>query len=260
MKTTSRFTIYDSRFTRASFLDATPRPAPRAPRQTATAFTLIELLVVIAIIVVIASLSMPVFNIVEQKSLINNATAERDQLESAIERYHAKFGYYPPSNGAGTQLAALTNQLYYELSGTITTNNGGSFTTLDNLSVIPTSTIQQYFGNVSGIMNCTKGSGDDAIVAQGFLPTLKPAQVGTQTNNTGSVVCVIVTAVHSDSVYNPMPGFGSRAGYPANPWRYLCPGTNNPSSYDLWVQVYVGGKTNLICNWSDQPKVNSPMP
>jgi prepilin-type N-terminal cleavage/methylation domain-containing protein len=227
-------------------------------QRSTTAFTLIELLVVIAIIAIIAALLLPVANHVVNVSLINHAESERDQLETAIESYHSHFGYYPPSNGAGTQLAALTNQLYYELSGT-TSTNGSSFTTLDNLSTITTGNLTTYF-NINGIMNCNRGSGDDAIVPKGFLPDLKPAQVGTQTNLNNNVTCVIVTAVHSDSIYNPMPGFGSRAGYPANPWRYLYPGTNNPSSYDLWIQVYVGGKTNLICNWFNQPKVNYPIP
>jgi hypothetical protein len=38
-----------------------------------------------------------------------------------------------------------------------------------------------------------------------------------------------------------------------NPWRYnsVSP-VNNPKSYDLWVDILIGGKTNRICNWSDK--------
>ncbi len=45
-----------------------------------------------------------------------------------------------------------------------------------------------------------------------------------------------------------------------NPWRYVCPGTNNPGSYDLWIQLSIAGKTNLICNWSKQIQIGSPLP
>ena len=46
-----------------------------------------------------------------------------------------------------------------------------------------------------------------------------------------------------------------------NPWRYNSSSpTNNPGSYDLWVQLSIGGKTNLICNWSKQVQINNPLP
>jgi len=53
--------------------------------------------------------------------------------------------------------------------------------------------------------------------------------------------------------------------YPANspnvnPWRYAYPGTSNPDSYDLWMKLSIGGKTYLLCNWSKQVQINSPLP
>jgi hypothetical protein len=45
-----------------------------------------------------------------------------------------------------------------------------------------------------------------------------------------------------------------------NPWRYNSSNpTNNPGSYDLWIQLVIGGKSNLICNWSKQVLINSPV-
>jgi hypothetical protein len=52
-------------------------------------------------------------------------------------------------------------------------------------------------------------------------------------------------------------------GIDVNPWRYTSnpqSATNNPGSYDLWVQLVMGGKTNLICNWSKQVQINNPLP
>ena len=47
-----------------------------------------------------------------------------------------------------------------------------------------------------------------------------------------------------------------------NPWRYNSSSpTNNPGSYDLWLQLVVQpGQTNLVCNWSKQVQINSPLP
>jgi hypothetical protein len=46
-----------------------------------------------------------------------------------------------------------------------------------------------------------------------------------------------------------------------NPWRYNSSNpTNNPGSYDLWVQLSIAGKTNLICNWSKQVQIGSSLP
>ena len=32
---------------------------------------------------------------------------------------------------------------------------------------------------------------------------------------------------------------------------------NNPNTFDLWVDVIVGGKTNRISNWRDDPELVS---
>ena len=43
-----------------------------------------------------------------------------------------------------------------------------------------------------------------------------------------------------------------------NPWRYNSSNpTNNPGSYDLWIQLSIAGQTNLICNWTKQVQINN---
>ena len=40
-----------------------------------------------------------------------------------------------------------------------------------------------------------------------------------------------------------------------NPWSYNSSNpTNNPGSYDLWMDIYSSGKTNRISNWSPNPQ------
>ncbi len=238
-------------------LNINPTSAVLCNRKFSHAFSLIELLVVIAIIAVIAAILLPVGNRLMLHSRIQTAQSEMSQVETAIDAYHAKFGFYPPCNGYTNLMAALTNQLYYELVGTTTNfvNGVTNFVSLDQSSTLPAATVQEYF-NVGGIMNCTKGVGEDAVKAQTFAGGLKPGQVATNIDG----VYVLTTSAASDGIYQPMKGYTTLSGRTANPWRYLYPGINNPNSYDLWIQMFVGGKTNLICNWKDTPQISSPLP
>ena len=233
------------------------RKSQIANRKSGQAFSLIELLVVIAIIAVIAAILLPVGNLIAQRSRLQTARAEMNVLDLAIKNYHDKYGFYPPSNVNSNLTYALTNQLYYELIGTtLATNNGNlAFATLDYSSTLDTNHIFEYFGTV-GFMNSTRGAGEDILKAQTFLPSLKPGQIATNLDG----VYVITTAAASDGIYQPMKGYSTLSGRTANPWRYLYPGVNNPNSFDLWVEVFVGGKTNLICNWKDTPQINSSLP
>ena len=117
------------------------------------------------------------------------------------------------------------------------------------------------FPGVGGFMNCTKpGAGEDSSAARNFLPDLKPKQIWPQpgyTNNTATegVNLLICSVGGPDATYQPL------GQQDMNPWRYNSSSpTNNPGSYDLWVQLYLAGKTNLICNWSKQVQINSPLP
>jgi prepilin-type N-terminal cleavage/methylation domain-containing protein len=228
-----------------------------------TGFTLIELLIVIATIGILAALLMPVFASVSKHAIIQRAQSERDLLETAIESYNKYYGFYPPGNaGVSAQfpLGVLTNQLFYELEGTTTGVSGGNtnYTTLDDADTVLAATVQSAFG-VSGFMNYSKGSAEDSKPAKNFIPGLSGAHFATN-YLAGSTFISLVTAANSDPSYKPLPGILTLTGGNANPWRYLSPGIHNPQSYDLWIQVFVGGKTNLISNWKTDPEINSPLP
>jgi prepilin-type N-terminal cleavage/methylation domain-containing protein len=249
-------------------------PAGSSPRANApSAFTLVELLIVISIIAILAALLMPAFSYVEKKSIIQVAQSERDQIETAIDRYHATYGFYPPGNAgasAANLLPALTNQLYYELIGTtnlIAPQNTPGYTpdylTLDERLTNTGTSLQAIFG-VSGIMNCSRASGsdEDSRPAQSFLPALKPGQLSVVTTTAGgnNVFGALCSGANADPTYAPLPANTTGTGRNANPWRYIYPGINNPKTYDLWLQIVVGGRTNLICNWKDTPQINASLP
>jgi prepilin-type N-terminal cleavage/methylation domain-containing protein len=227
------------------------------------AFTLIELLVVIAIMGVLASLIFPVVGAVKKHQYVYNARAEMAQLETAIDRYKAAYGFYPPDNHRNPA-QPLVNQLYYELTGTTYTNeNSPVYQSLNDASV-PQLTggtggdVENAFG-VGGFMNCSKpGGGESTGVARNFLPDLKPKQVWNKfTNNSVPVTLIISSVGGPDATYRPLDPLQQDL----NPWRYNSSNpTNNPGSYDLWIQLGFGGKINLVCNWSKQVQVNNPLP
>ena len=226
------------------------------------AFTLIELLTVMAIMGVLAALILPVLGAVKKHQYIYNTQAEMAQLETAIDRYHAAYGFYPPSPTPPPTMdtpSSYFNQLYYELGGTTSTNNGGSYVTLDGSSQILAGDVSTAFPGVGGFMNCTKpGAGEDAAAARNFIPDLKPKQFTAISNSVPSGVLVNILI---GSVGGPYVQYQLLGQQDINPWRYVCPGINNPGSYDLWIQlVFAPGQTNLICNWTKQVQINSPWP
>ena len=229
-------------------------------------FTLIELLVVISIIGLLAALTFPVLTGVKRQQYIRNTQAEMEQIETAIERYKAAYGFYPPDGNKVINNVPI-NQLYFELLGT--TNIAGDsptpqYQSLDDPTIqLPPSALNNLFG-VSGFMNCSKpGSSEDAHMAQNFLPGLKPGQISsTFTNrNAGNYPfkMLIASVGGPDPNYNPLGQPPPGPYY--NPWRYNSSSpTNNPGAYDLWVQLSIGGRTNLICNWNKKVQFNSPLP
>ncbi len=225
------------------------------------AFTLIELLVVITIIAIIAGFTLVVFKSVGKSRKIAVAKAELAQLQIALDNYKAKYGVYPPGNQYALSAPAdrvRLNQLYYELSGTTKTLVSGvnSFLTLDTVASIPVASVGNAYG-VGGFVNCSQGGGEDAAAAKSFLPSLSSKMVKNPVTNNGVPTTILVTSVGGpDDSYLPL-GAGSVG---INPIRYLYPGINNPSSYDLWVQLVINGQTNLVCNWSKSAQVNTSYP
>ena len=223
------------------------RLPPSALRPRSSGFTLIELLVVIAVIALLAAMIMPITGAVSRNKIRSKARAELKQVETAIEVYKTKLGYYPPMD---TNKIAL-NPLYYELIGT-KVDNAGNFTTLDGNSQIPANRVITIFGiSIAGFSNSTKGGGDEGQRAVNFLSRgLRPDQYLLIKNTNPNVL------VLGSTLEGPLMHDGAQAGKKINPWCYnsVTP-TNNPNSFDLWIDVKVGGKTNRICNWSDKPMV-----
>jgi len=215
-----------------------------APLNSArAAFTLIELLVVIAIMAILAALVLPVGGAVKRARIRSVTKTEMQKISQAITSYKDKHNVYPPDNPNN-----IMSPLYYELVGTTLSNNT-TYVTRDGKSSIPTTTVPAAFGpNIGGFINCTKGAGgDEGIIAQSFLREVKPNQVA---EVSGVKVLVGSVGWPAGRPNPPLP--------PTDriPWQYVANNpTNNPRSYDLWIDVVIGSKTNRICNWSEKPIV-----
>jgi prepilin-type N-terminal cleavage/methylation domain-containing protein len=213
-----------------------------------SAFTLVELLVVLAIIGVLVALIVPTISRISAMRAINKTKTELKEVESWIVEYKAKRGYYPPDNPGNP----LTNQLYYELSGTVFTN--GVYRTLDGSATVDPTMLPGDFGassTVHGFMNTTKEPRDEGMAVQKFIKELNPGQVAELTSS----LRILVGSVGWDTSlsYQPVPKPPAKqAGI--NPFGYISTNpTHNPESFDLWIDIYVQGKTNRICNWSEDP-------
>lgn len=225
------------------------RRADKSQIVNVRAFTLIELLIVIGIIALLAALILPVASVVKKKAFIQTTQAQMAQIETAIDRYKSTYGFYPPCNTVNP----MVNPLYFELLGT--TNNNGTYQTLDGSATISAAFVTAAFGgSMGGFMNCDKPNADESSPhGQNFLPDLRPNQIARNiTNNNVAVTLLVASVGGPDPTYQPL------GVQDVNPWRYNSSNpTNNPGSYDLWIQLVIAGKTNLICNWSKQVQINN---
>jgi prepilin-type N-terminal cleavage/methylation domain-containing protein len=219
----------------------------------ASAFTLIELLVTIAIIGALAALVLPLSGIASTKMRIARVKTELNQYVNAIETYKLETGEYPPDHGLMGQTTtndmnlyrkrAALNPLVYELTGTIFTN--GNFIVLADNDSLESLTFQKIFGR-RGIRNSARLKSD--IDFKGFnLKEGQKEEIKTTTLGAPDADVEILKV--------PVPGHftidGRTANTKFNPWFYDASSTNrhNKNSYDLWAEIVVQGKTNVIGNW-----------
>jgi prepilin-type N-terminal cleavage/methylation domain-containing protein len=233
------------------------------PRFRRAGYTLIELMVVMSIIIVLVSLVFPTVSALKKKRMIAVAQAELKQVETAIQAYKARLGFYPPDNPGNP----VTNQLYFELEGTVF-DGVKLFTTLDGSSQISTNDIPVLYRNASlvGFANSSKNARgtDEQTAAVSFLKGLKPTQLGSMVVNNDVInnallACSVKWAGTTNVVVTKGNSRAVVAGL--NPWRYVSSNpTNNPASYDLWVDLVIGRKTYRVSNWSQQPQVAGGTP
>ena len=217
------------------------------------AFTLIELLIVIAIIAVLAAMIFPAARMIRDGAKRKKVQTELQLVATAIDAYKEKYGHYPPDNVLPGGVEVNVNPLYYELIGVNV--EGNNYKTLDGRETMAQANVSPGFlnGSVKGFVNCTRGNDDEAGKAKNFLVGgLKPGMYGI-TQNSGIQVALLTSSVEWPGVdlnppFHPVPNSPGM-----NPIRYNGSSPKrNPKSYDLWIDIIIGGKTNRINNWGDR--------
>ena len=214
----------------------TRKRSRRRPASIGRAFTLVELLVVISIIAVVAGLVVGLTRTASERKKVTRAQAELNRLVTLIENYRARLGVLPPDNP--DKNSPHLNTLFYELASAVRMNpNSGNPTYTTRLRVdVRSNVLYETFG-VSGLINARDANAD--------ITELKPILKDVRPDQTNSIVPGTI------SLTVPMEGpFGKDR---PNPWQYRV-GENalhNKESFDLWVDIIIGKKTNTIGNWKD---------
>jgi prepilin-type N-terminal cleavage/methylation domain-containing protein len=215
----------------------------------ANAFTLIEMLTVIAVIGLLAGMGVGLAPRVARANRESRIRAQLNQIATAIESYHADFGYYPPDNVDVSQnpplLNPVTNKLFYELSGVVINNQAGNpyFQARGRSEQILPAKVRQFF-NTDGFENAKPSEKE---LRKPYL-NLTPKQH--DLIHTGPDIEVLVVPVPwpAKRADKPIPGSPSTV---VNPWRYVSTQpTNNATSFDLWAEWVEGDKVKILSNWA----------
>ena len=222
-------------------------------------FTLIELLTVISIIALLAAIGASMAGVAGRKATESKLRSERDKLVTAIESYHADFNQYPPDNAAnGVNVNPVINQLYYELTGTVSTNQGRVYLSSDAGERLTETAIKTAFHGAGGFVNAAAYPEKP----KNYLRDLKPSQKRDINLPGGAEIELLVAPANWPRKWQaqaPLRGLSTDwRVLEINPWNYVSTKpTNNPVSFDLWAVWATGRVVNgtneyrFFGNWKD---------
>ena len=231
----------------------TPHSALRTPHSI-VAFTLIEILVVISIIAILSALILAIAGHAVSVARRSRVQTELATLVTMIQSYKAAKGFYPQDNPTN----AMISPLFYELTGTTITKlapdgspatyyspvGGDTFSTLN----VPSDFVSVYGPPPNAVSGFVNASADPSQVQNFFAAAAKSARTGKIV--VGGVTNTILGVIVQGPNQIPLVG-----GNTISPWHYNSSSpTNNPGSYDLWMDVFYSGRTNRISNWSQNPQ------
>lgn len=199
-------------------------------------FSLLELLVVLAIIAIIAGMLMVAFGPASREKQLARIKSSREEVITAIEEYHAKRGFYPPTPADAQGRPILDKSiLYFELVGTRFDDVDKKYNSLDGKEHVLLAKLQEFFGTAVAFSN----SGRRAEDSQNFYRNLRDDGRSDHPDALTIGLDFEVLSVPVKSGNNPVLR-----------WKYnsLNP-TNNPGRYDLWVEWDQIKKTEIIGNW-----------
>jgi len=214
------------------------------------------LIVVCAIIVILAAPILTGVKGFRKKQMLSVARAELAQIETALTDYRARYGSYPQDNPN----SVVVNPLFFELAGTVFDPTVERYVTLDRSAQIRRVDLglaTVYGGSlptISAFINTGEtAKGDDETAGpKNFLTTFRATQLAPINPSVAPLadIKIIVSSIRWPVGVTPYPVPGNPD---VNPWRYNSSNpTNNPNSYDLWIDLPFGGKFYRVSNWSNK--------
>ena len=168
-------------------------------------------------------------------------TRELRLLTRAIDEYRARLGCYPPDhqlNQTPVVVDSITNQLLYELVGTVYDRTNDTFWPVDHVPAISGKLLKEFF-NVS----CLKNSAAQAEGVKQFIrATDIPGMLGVSEKPPVGVLAFFPNWEGIDAEL--------LEEFPLAGWQYNCSvPVHNPKSYDLWIEIQVPGSKIVMGNW-----------
>jgi hypothetical protein len=176
----------------------------------------------------------------ELARIYQHAGEQRQRLEAAISAYKQTFGCYPPDHLISQNppvVEPVTNQLYYELLGTVYDQATLKFTPLQSSVHLPTTLIHQYF-NIERFRN----SAESNMLVRQFLSTPEPLIEAHERPEMIGLLCFAPnwSGINWDAIREMRIGT----------WCYnSTKPEHNPGGYDLWMEVQAPGTNLVIGNW-----------
>ena len=213
---------------------------------------MIELLVVIGVIAILVGLIVAAAGHAMSAARQRHVEAQRESLTSAIEAYKRKVGYYPPDNPNNP----AQSPLFYELTGPLPPPTQ----TAVRPGTLPDKRrhLRRRHGDLPGLRSNERPRKRCRVCECFRRPQPGPkllrgcSQVRhhRQTRHHWRHQHLFGVPLSGPLATNTVDGKNLA------PWSYVSTNpTNNSGSYDLWVDVTSGGKTNRFSNWSKEPQV-----
>lgn len=239
------------------------RDAARGDGGPRAGFTLIELLTVISIIAVLATIGAALSGVAIRKGREARVRAEQAKLVTGIEAYRADLNQYPPDNARnGRNVDPAVHQLYYELVGSVSGDQGRYYATADSTDRLTATAIAAAFGGAGGFVNSTVAPGRP----KSYLANLDQRQRRkVRLVNGTDIELLTVSGLDWPTKNTIQTSRAPLAGRVAdsrqlsiNPWLYVSTKpTNNPGSFDLWALLPSGRVVNntneyrILGNWKE---------
>jgi hypothetical protein len=212
-----------------------------------------ETAAVIATVAVLAGLGYLAYNFIAAKVFEARVSAalpkvcaslreQRRTLISALTAYKAHFGVYPPDAVLNRQplvVDAVKNPLLYELVGVVYNPTNKMFA-VGGLEAADAQYVKDFF-HCDGFKNCA----ESAEQVQHFLPAF-PTTVwrAVQLHDDPDVFALGFNVPYDESAPKITWEFD------VSSWRYVSSTpTNNPGSFDLWIELRTKHQTITIGNW-----------